>query len=109
MIRRHKLEVLCSVNKIETNKSGEDGLLTPLLGQDRSRFVLGVWVVSELRRAGGHRALQDGLLQVVEHRRVLLGQERHGHTTLTSTTSTTDTMDVVFGGRSETWLCLCCF
>lgn len=79
-------------------KSSKDGLLAPLLGQDGSRFVLSVRVVGQLRRAGGHRALQDGLLQVVEHRRVLLRQERHGHTALTSTTSTTDTMDVVCGG-----------
>lgn len=75
--------------------SGEDGLLAPLLGQDGSRFVLSVRVVCQLRRAGGHRALQDGLLQVVEHGRVLLSEESHGHAALSSTTRTTDTMDVV--------------
>lgn len=77
------------------SRSGEDGLLASLLGQDGSRFVLSVWVVGQLWRAGGDRALQDGLLQIVEHGRVLFGEEGHGHTTLTSTTSTTDTMDVV--------------
>lgn len=84
-------------------KSSKDGLLASLLGQDGSRFVLSVRVVGQLRRARGDRALQDGLLQVVEHRRVLLCQERHGHTALTSTTSTTDTMDVVCreGGEQE--------
>lgn len=76
-------------------KSGKDGLLASLLGQDGSRFVLSIWVVGQLWWAGGDRALQDGLLQVVEHRRVLLCQESHGHTTLTGTTRTTNTMDVV--------------
>lgn len=76
-------------------KSGKDGLLSSLFGQDGSRFVLSVRVVGQLWRAGGHRALEDGLLQVVEHRRVLFSEESHGHTTLTSTTRTTDTMDVV--------------
>lgn len=57
--------------------------------------MLSVRMVGELGGAGGDRALQDGLLQIVEHCRVLLGEEGHGHTALTSTTSTTDTMDVV--------------
>lgn len=82
-------------------KSGKDGLLASLLGQDGSRFVLSVRVVGQLWRAGGHRALKDGLLQIVEHSRVLLSEERHGHTTLTGTTRTTDTMDVVCGERTS--------
>lgn len=57
--------------------------------------MLSVRMVGELGGAGGDRALQDGLLQIVEHCRVLLGEEGHGHTALTSTTSTTNTMDVV--------------
>lgn len=57
--------------------------------------MLSVRVVGQLRGAGGDGALEDGLLQVVEHRRVLFGEESHSHTALTSTTRTTDTMDVV--------------
>lgn len=47
--------------------SGEDGLLASLLGEDGTRLVLGVGVVGQLGGAGGHGALQEGLLQVVEH------------------------------------------
>ena len=63
--------------------------------------MLGVWVVGQLWRAGGDRALEDGLLQVVEHCRVLFGEESHGYTTLTRATRTTDTMDVVCRGRKR--------
>lgn len=49
-------------------KSSKDGLLASLLGQDGSRFVLSIWVVGQLWRTGGDRALQDGLLQIIEHR-----------------------------------------
>ncbi|KAG7221614.1 hypothetical protein INR49_017145 [Caranx melampygus] len=75
------------------------GVSDPTDHPDGSRFVLSVWVVGQLWRAGGDRALQDGLLQVVEHGRVFFGEEGHGHTTLSSTTSTTDTMDIVCGRR----------
>ncbi len=93
---------VCWVDKVQfVWKSGKDGLLASLLGQDGSRFVLGVRVVGQLWRAGGDRALQDGLLQVVEHRRVLFGEESHGHATLASTTRTTDTMDVVCRRRRK--------
>lgn len=80
---------------MEKSESGEDGLLASLLGQDGSRFVLSVWVVGQLWRAGGDRALEDGLFQVVKHCTVLFSEESHGHTTLTSATRTTNTMDVV--------------
>lgn len=80
------------------DSSSEDGLLAPLLGQDGSGFVLSIRVVGQFWGAGGDRALQDGLLQVIKHRRVLLSEEGHGHATLTRTTSTTDTMDVVWRG-----------
>lgn len=83
------------------DSSSEDGLLTSLLGQDGARFVLSVRVVGQFRGAGGDWALQDGLLQVVKHSRVLFGEEGHGHTTLTRTTSTTDTMDVVWRGNGR--------
>lgn len=79
----------------------EDGLLASLLGQDGARFVLSVRVVGQFRGAGGDWALQDGLLQVVKHSRVLFGEEGHGHTALTRTTSTTDTMDVVWRGNGR--------
>lgn len=96
---------VCSVKSTlygnSQGKSSKDGLLASLLGQDGSRFVLSVRVVGQLRRAGGDRALEDGLLQVIEHHRVLFGEESHGHTTLTSTTRTTDTMDVVCRGERE--------
>lgn len=74
---------------------GKNGLLASLLGQDGSRFMLSIWMVSQLWRAGGDGTLEDGLLQVVKHRRVLFSEESHGYTTLTSTTRTTNTMDVV--------------
>lgn len=80
-------------------KSSKDGLLASLLGQDGSRFVLSVWVVGQLWRTGGDWALQDGLLQIIEHCRVLFSEEGHCHTALTRTTRTTDTMDVVWGGN----------
>jgi len=76
-------------------ESGEDGLLASLLGQDGSRLVLRVRVVGQLRRTGGDGALEEGLLQVVEHLRVLFGEERQGHAALTRATRTTDTMDVI--------------
>lgn len=95
------------IKKIQRIKSGKDGLLTPLLGQDGTRFVLSIRVVGELWRAGGHRALQDGLLQVVKHGRVLFSEERHGHAALTSSTSTTNTMDVVC--RRKCLLTFCVF
>lgn len=93
------------MKKTLVRKSGEDGLLAPLLGQDGSGFVLSVRVVGELRGAGGHRALQDGLLQVVEHGRVLFGQEGHGHAALSGTTRTTDTMDVICRKTPSVTLC----
>lgn len=83
------------------DSSSEDGLLASLLGQDGARFVLSVRVVGQFRGAGGDRALQDGLLQVVKHSRVLFGEEGHGHTALTRATSTTDTMDVVWRGNGR--------
>ncbi len=93
---------VCPVKSIlYRNGSGKDGLLASLLGEDGSRFVLSVRMVGQLWRAGGHRALQDGLLQVVEHRRVLFSEESHGHATLTGTTRTTNTMDVVCSGRKR--------
>lgn len=55
--------------------SGKNSLFSPLLGEDGSRFVLGIWVVGQLWRAGGHWALKDGLLEVVEDSRILLGDE----------------------------------
>lgn len=79
----------------------KDGLLASLLSEDGSRFVLSIWVVCQLRGAGGDGALEDGLLQVVKHRRVLFSEESHGHTTLTSTARTTDTMDVVCKWRKR--------
>lgn len=88
-------------SEIICGESREDCLLAPLLGQNGPRLVLGVGVVGQLWWAGWDRALQDGLLQVVEHGRILLGEEGHGHTTLTSTTRTTDTMDVVCGWRKR--------
>lgn len=101
-IKQFEIQVYVCVQWIKSNlKSGKDGLLASLLGQDGSRFVLSVRVVGQLWRAGGDRALEDGLLQVVEHRRVLFGEEGHGHTTLTSTTRTTDTMDVVCRRRKR--------
>ena len=57
--------------------------------------MLGVGVVGELRRARGHGALHDGLLQVVEDLGVVLGQEGHGHAALARSARTSDTMDVV--------------
>lgn len=63
--------------------------------------MLGVRMVGQFWGAGGDRALQDGLLQVVEHGRVLFGEEGHGHAALTRTTSTTDTMDVVWRGATR--------
>lgn len=92
------------------DKSGKDGLLASLLGQDGSRFVLSFRVVGQLWRAGGDRAFQDGLLQVVENCRVLFGKESQGHTTLTGTTRTTYTMDVICRRRkTPTWLSKCFF
>ena len=82
-------------------QSSKDGLLTPLFGQNGSRFVLGIWVVGKLLRAGGDGALEDSLLQVVKHGRVLFSEESHGYTTLTSTTRTTDTMNVVCWKRKS--------
>lgn len=63
--------------------------------------MLSVRVVGQLWRAGGDWALEDGLLQVVEHHRVLFGEESQGHAALTGTTSTTDTMDVVCRRRKR--------
>lgn len=84
--------------RVGVDSSSEDGLLASLLGQDGSGFVLSIRVVGQFWGAGGDRALQDGLLQVIKHRRVLFSEEGHGHATLTRTTSTTDTMDVVWRG-----------
>lgn len=78
-----------------TVDSGKDGLLSPLLGEDGTRFVLSVGMVCQLRWAGGHGAFKDGLFEVVEHGRILFGQEGHGYTTLTSTTRSANTMDIV--------------
>lgn len=36
------------------NGSGKDSLLSPLLGKDGAGLVLGVWVIGQLGRAGGH-------------------------------------------------------
>lgn len=55
--------------------SGKDSLLSPLLGEDGPWLVLGIWVVGQLWWAGGYWALKDGLLEVIEDRRVLLGDE----------------------------------
>lgn len=88
-------------SEIICGESRKDGLLAPLLGQNGPRLVLGVGVVGQLWWAGGDRALQDGLLQVVEHGRILLGEEGHRHAALTSTTRTTDTMDVVCRWRKR--------
>lgn len=81
--------------KQKLNSSGEDGLLSSFLGEDGTRFVLGVGMVCQLGRAGGHGAFQDGLFEVIEHGRVLFGQEGHGYTTLTSTTRSANTMDII--------------
>lgn len=83
-------------NICKWSSSGKDGLLSPLLGEDSARLVLGFWVIGQLGRAGGHGAFQDGLFQVVEHSRVFFGQEGHRHTTLSCTTRSANTMDIVW-------------
>ena len=98
------VEICC---RVRPPPSGKDGLLPPLLGEDGAGLVLGVRVVGQLRRACGRGALQHGLLQVVEHRRVLLGQEGQGHTALAGTTRSANTMDVICErGRSKR-TCVC--
>src|ERR1051325_4796384 len=54
---------------------------------------------SQLFRDLGDGRLGDDLLQVVQDIRVLVAQEGNGHTTLASTTSTTDTMGVGLNAR----------
>lgn len=54
--------------RVGVDSSSEDGLLASLLGQDGAGLVLSIWVVGQFWGAGGDRALQDGLLQVVKHR-----------------------------------------
>lgn len=78
--------------------SGEDGFLPPLLGEDGTRLVLGVGVVGQLGWAGGHRAFQDGLLQVVEDGRVLLGEEGDGYAALPRSACPPDAVDVICRG-----------
>lgn len=79
--------------------SGKDSLFPALLGEDGAWLVLGIWVVGQLWGAGGHWALQDGLLQLIEHSRVLFGEEGDGHTTLASSSRATNAVDVIWGGE----------
>lgn len=79
--------------------SGKDGLFPALLGEDGAWFVLGIRVVGQLWGAGGHRALQNGLLQLIEHSRVLFGEEGDGHTTLACSSRAANAVDVIWGGE----------
>ena len=58
-------------------------------------FVLGVRMVGWLWQAGRHWALQNGLLQLIEHSRVLFGEEGDGHTTLTCSSCAANMVDVI--------------
>lgn len=89
------IDLNCPACKEILGELGKYGLLSPLLGQDGAGLVLSVWVVGQFWRAGGDWTLKYGLLQVVEHCTIFFGEEGHGHTALTRTTRTTDTMDVI--------------
>lgn len=80
---------------LKCRRSGKYGLFPSLLGKNCARLVLSIGMVGELRRAGGHRALKNGLLQIVKYRGVLFGQESHGNTTLSSTSRSANTMNIV--------------
>lgn len=53
MIRQHTQDVQQKTT-CKWSGSGKDGLLSPLLGKDGAGLVLGVWVIGQLGRAGGH-------------------------------------------------------
>lgn len=75
--------------------SGKDGFFPPFFSENCSRLMLSIRMVGKLRGACRHRTFQYGLLQVIEHRRILFGQEGHGYPTLSSTTRSANTMDIV--------------
>lgn len=84
-----------ALNPGKRTGSGKDGLFPTLLRKDGAWLVLGIRVVGQLWGAGGHRALQDGLLQLIEHGRVLLGEEGDGHTTLACSSCAANAVDII--------------
>ena len=79
----------------------EDDLVLAFLLDDGAGLVLGVGVVGQLRRARRHRALEQRQLEVVEHGRVVLGQERYRDALLARATRPTDAMSVIYTHARE--------
>ena len=76
--------------------SGEDFLVTSFTLDDGTRFVLSIRMVGQFWRARRHRTWQQQLLQIVEEWRVVFGEEGYGRSVLSGTTSSTNTMRVIF-------------
>ena len=75
--------------------SSKYGFLSSFLGQYCPGLVLGVWVAVKFGGASGHRAVHEGLLEVVEHRRVRLREECDRGTGLPSPTRSPDAMSII--------------
>lgn len=58
--------------------------------------MLSIWMVCQFRWASRHRTGEKKSFQVVEQRRIVLGAERDGCSVFASSTSTADTMRVIF-------------
>lgn len=76
--------------------SSKDGLLSSLLGEDGSWLVLGIWVVCQLWWAWRYWTLEDGLLEVIEDSRVLLGDKGDSDTTLASSSCSSNAVNVIY-------------
>jgi len=61
-----------------------------------THLLLGSFVLGEFGRTFRDRRFHDLLFQVVQDLSVVVCQERDGHSRLSSTTSTTNTMDILF-------------
>ena len=76
--------------------SGVDLLFTSFTRDDGARLVLSIGVIGQFRRAGRHWTGEQQLLQIVEEGRVVFGEERYGRSVLSGSTSSTNTMRVIF-------------
>lgn len=73
----------------------------PLLLDNCSRLVLCIRMIGQLRRTSRDRTLEDRLLQIVKYSTIFLCDESDGDTSLSCTTRTSNTMSVIWEGRSH--------
>lgn len=75
--------------------SSKDSFFSSFLGEDSSWLVLGIRVVGQLWRTWGYWTLKDGLLEVIEDCRILLGYKGDSYTTLASSSCSTNAVNVI--------------